>query len=252
MTTKGSRRDEPEPSRNGAAIPIVGIGASAGGIGALETLVPLLEPGAGLAYVVVQHLDPDRKSVLATLLARTAKIPVIEIADHATIETDHVYVIPPNAALAIFDNRLQISAPLEQRFQRTPIDGFFISLAEANGEGAAGVILSGTGSDGTLGLRAIKEQGGLTVAQDGAEYDGMMRSAVRSGVVDFVLPLDKIPAKLNDYFRHLTSVDGRKGPDGVRPEAADHLAQICALLRTRTGHDFSGYKDQTMARRVQR
>jgi len=252
MTTKGSRRDEPEPSRNGAAIPIVGIGASAGGIGALETLVPLLEPGAGLAYVVVQHLDPDRKSVLATLLARTAKIPVIEIADHATIETDHVYVIPPNAALAIFDNRLQISAPLEQRFQRTPIDGFFISLAEANGEGAAGVILSGTGSDGTLGLRAIKEQGGLTVAQDGAEYDGMMRSAVRSGVVDFVLPLDKIPAKLNDYFRHLTSVDGRKGPDGVRPEAADHLAQICALLRTRTGHDFSGYKDKTVARRVQR
>ena len=252
MKKKERRRDEPEPPRNGAAIPIVGIGASAGGLGALETLVPLLEPGAGLAYVVVQHLDPDRKSVLAALLARTAKIPVIEIADQATIETDHVYVIPPNAALAIFDNRLQISAPLEQRFQRTPIDGFFISLAEANGEGSAGVILSGTGSDGTLGLRAIKEQGGLTVAQDGAEYDGMMRSAVRSGMVDFVLALEKIPAKLNDYFRHLNSVDGRKGPDGVRPEAADHLAQVSALLRTRTGHDFSGYKDKTVARRVQR
>ena len=252
MTTKGSRRDEPGPSRNGTAIPVVGIGASAGGVGALETLVPLLQPGAGVAYVVVQHLDPERKSVLSALLARLAKIPVIEITDQAIIKADHVYVIPPNAALAISDNRLQISAPTEQRYQRTPIDGFFISLAEANGEACAGVILSGTGSDGTLGLRAIKEHGGLTVAQDDAEYDGMMRSAVRSGMVDFVLPLDKIPAKLNDYFRHLTSVDGRKGPDGVRPEAADHLAQICALLRTRTGHDFSGYKDKTVARRVQR
>ena len=185
-------------------------------------------------------------------MRRTAKIPVTEIADQVTIEADHVYVIPPNAALAISDNRLQISPPVEQRCQRTPIDGFFISLAEANGECSAGVILSGTGSDGTLGLRAIKEHGGLTVAQDGAEYDGMMRSALRSGMVDFVLPLDKIPAKLNDYFRHLTSVDGRKGPDGVRLEAADHLAQIAALLRTRTGHDFSGYKDKTVARRVQR
>jgi chemotaxis response regulator CheB len=118
MKPKTSRRDE-SGSRNGAAIPIVGIGASAGGIGALETLVPLLEPGAGVAYVVVQHLDPDRKSALTALLARTAKIPVIEIADQATIDTDHVFVIPPNAALTISDSRLQISAPLEQRYQRT-------------------------------------------------------------------------------------------------------------------------------------
>ena len=132
MTTRQGK-DEPQPLRNGP-IPIVGIGASAGGIGALETLVPLLEPGAGLAYVVVQHLDPDRESVLSALLARTARLSVIKIADQATIQADHVYVIPPNAALAISDNRLQISAPLEQRYQRTPIDGFFISLAEANGE----------------------------------------------------------------------------------------------------------------------
>ena len=252
MKPETNRPQESGPSRNGPTIPIVGIGASAGGIGALETLVPLLERGAGLAYVVVQHLDPERKSGLTGLLGRTAKIPVIEIADQVTIEADHVYVIPPNAALAISDKRLQISPPIEQRFQRTPIDGFFISLAEANGECSAGVILSGTGSDGTIGLRAIKEHGGLTVAQDDAEYDGMMRSAVRSGMVDFVLPLEKIPARLNDYFRHLTNVEARKGPDGVRPEAADHLAQIAALLRTRTGHDFSGYKDKTVARRVQR
>ena len=252
MKPETNRPQESGPSRNGPTIPIVGIGASAGGIGALETLVPLFERGAGLAYVVVQHLDPERKSGLTGLLGRTAKIPVTEIADQVTIEADHVYVIPPNAALAISDKRLKISPPVEQRFQRTPIDGFFISLAEANGECSAGVILSGTGSDGTIGLRAIKEHGGLTMAQDDAEYDGMMRSAVGSGMVDFVLPLDKIPARLNDYFRHLTNVEARKGPDGVRPEAADHLAQIAALLRTRTGHDFSGYKDKTVARRVQR
>src|SRR5918994_4283583 len=252
MKPETNRSPEAGPSRNGPTVPIVGIGASAGGIGALETLVPLFDRGAGLAYVVVQNLDPERKSGLTALLRRIAKIPVIEIADQVIIEGDHVYVIPPNAALAISDKRLQISPPTEQRFQRTPIDGFFISLAEANGECSAGVILSGTGSDGTIGLRAIKEQGGLTVAQDDAEYDGMMRSAVRSGMVDFVLPLDKIPARLNDYFRHLTNVEARKGPDGVRPEAANHLAQIAALLRTRTGHDFSGYKDKTVARRVQR
>jgi two-component system CheB/CheR fusion protein len=252
-TRKAEGAEERTPSpRNGAGVPVVGIGASAGGIGALETMLPLLMPNAGMAYVVVQHLDPDHQSVLAALLAKVAKIPVVEIKDQAVIEPDHVYIIPRNAALAMSDSRLQLSPPLEQRGQRTPIDGFFISLAQAKGENAAGIILSGTGSDGTIGLRAIKEQGGLTVAQDDAEYDGMMRSAVRSGMVDFVLPIEEIPAKIYDYFEHLTLIDGRKGPDGVRHEATDHLAQICALLCTRTGHDFTGYKDKTVARRVQR
>lgn len=251
MSTTRADDDEPTP-RIGTGVPVVGIGASAGGIGALETMLPLLAPNAGLAYVVVQHLDPDHESVLVALLAKVARIPVVEITDQATIDPDHVYIIPPNASLAISDNRLKISPPLEQRGQRTPIDGFFSSLAQARGENAAGIILSGTGSDGTLGLRAIKEHGGLTVAQDDAEYDGMMRSAVRSGMVDFVLPIEQIPAKVYDYFQHLTLIDGRKGPDGVRHEATDHLAQICALLRARTGHDFSGYKDKAVARRVQR
>lgn len=246
------KREPDQPARNGPDVPVVGIGASAGGLGALETLLPLLTPDAGIAYVVVQHLDPDHESVLASLLARVARIPVVEIKDQTTIEPDCVYIIPPNVSLTVGDGHLQLSPPVEQRGQRTPIDGFFTSLAEAKGEGAAGVILSGTGSDGTIGLRAIKEHGGLTAAQDDAEYDGMMRSAVRSGMVDFVLPLEKIPAKLYDYFQHLTEIDGRKGPDGVRQEATNHLAQICALLRTRTGHDFSGYKDRTVARRVQR
>src|SRR5262245_2865669 len=132
MKTKTrASEEEPEPPRNGAGIPVVGIGASAGGIGALEILLPLFAPDAGLAYVVVQHLDPTHESVLTALLARVAKIPVVEIKDQTTIEPDHVYVIPRNAAVTMSDSRLRLSPPVEQRGQRTPIDGFFTSLAEA-------------------------------------------------------------------------------------------------------------------------
>lgn len=232
--------------------PVVGIGASAGGIEALRSFVPAIDPESGLAFVVVQHLDPHQSSHLSDLLGREARIPVIVIANDTPIAPDHIYVIPPNAALSITDDHLLLSTPEQKRGYRTPIDGFFVSLAEARGENAACVILSGTGSDGTLGLRAIKEQGGATFAQEGAEYDGMMRSALGTGLVDFVLPVEKIPGKVTEYFRHLASVDGRKGLDGVRAEAAYHLTQISALLRTRTGHDFSGYKDKTVVRRVQR
>ncbi len=230
-------------------VPVVGMGASAGGLNALEGLLPAIPVDSGLAYVIVQHLDPDHESSLAALLRRLAPIPVSLIHDETPVEPNNLYVIPPNASLTLVDDRLHLAPPLEHRGQRTPIDGFFISLAEARGEKAAGIILSGSGSDGTLGLRAIKEHGGLTIAQEGAEYDGMMRSAVRSGMVDFVLPLDQIPAKLADYFHHL---DGHRRRQAESQEAADHLTQICVLLRTRTGHDFSGYKDKTVARRVQR
>ena len=247
--SRRSVEEKPEQESAGpTVIPVVGIGASAGGLNALEALLPAIRTDSGLAFVVVQHLDPDHESVLATLLQRLSPIPVAMIKDETPVEANQLYVIPPNTSLTIVDDRLHLAPPREHRGLRTPIDGFFLSLAEARGEKAAGVILSGSGSDGTLGLRAIKEHGGLTIAQDGAEYDGMMRSAVRSGMVDFVLPLDQIPAKLTDYFHHL---DGhRQQTEGQ--EAADHLTQICVLLRTRTGHDFSGYKDKTVARRVQR
>lgn len=256
-TTKREDADPPTPGSSGGAadagdVPVTGIGASAGGIGALEGLLPLLPRDAGVAYVVVQHMDPHHDSVLPSLLGKVSQLPVVVIEDRMRLEPDQVHILPPNATLAVADGHLHLATPTEPRGQRTPIDGFFRSLAEAKGERAAGIILSGTGSDGTIGLRAIKEHGGLTIAQDDAEYDGMMRSAVRTGMVDFVLPLEGIPARLADYFRHLTDIDGRKGPDGVRLETTDHLAQICTLLRTRTGHDFSGYKDKTVARRVQR
>jgi two-component system CheB/CheR fusion protein len=248
---KGDSEGEPQARRAGQ-IPVVGIGASAGGITALEALLPLLKGDGGIAYVIVQHLDPSHESALISLLNRATEMPVGGAADGMPIERDRIYVIPRNSTLTISDDHLHLGPASETPGPRTPIDSFFLSLAEAKGENAACVILSGTGSDGTIGLRAIKEKGGLTVAQEGAEYDGMMRSALRTGMVDFVLPLEKIPGKLFDYFHHLVEVDGRKGPDGVRQEAADHLTQICTLLRLRTGHDFSGYKDKTVARRVQR
>jgi two-component system CheB/CheR fusion protein len=247
----GGEGGEPAPRRNGQ-VPVVGIGSSAGGVGALEALLPLLTADGGISYVIVQHLDPTHESALTSILNRGTEMPVVEAADGMPLERDHIYVIPPKHTLTMSGDRLHLGPAVETRGQRTPIDAFFLSLAQAKGENAACVILSGTGSDGTVGLRAIKESGGLTVAQDGAEYDGMMRSAVRTGMVDFVLPLEEIPPKLLGYFHHLTEIDGRKGPDGVRPEAADRLAQICTLLRMRTGHDFSGYKDRTVARRVQR
>ena len=243
---------EASAERSGPAIPVVGIGASAGGIDALQALIPAIPSECGIAFVVVQHLDPEHGSLLSTLLSRVSRIPVTEVRGETQIEANHVYVILPNTTLTIADDKLQIAKPVAQRGLRTPIDSFFLSLAEAKGESAACVILSGTGSDGTLGLRAIKEHGGLTIAQEGAEYDGMMRSAVGTGLVDYITPAKDIAGKLCEYFQHLAEIDGRKGPDGVRPEAADHLTQISALLRTRTGHDFSGYKDKTVARRVQR
>lgn len=249
---KKTEEVQAEAAKQKHPISVVGIGASAGGIDALQALVPHIPRNGGLAFVVVQHLDPDHQSALSKLLARVSPIPVVEIRDEEEIEPDHIYVIPPNATLTLIDDRLHLSGPIDVVGRRTSIDSFFTSLAETKGEEAACVILSGTGSDGTVGLRAVKELGGLTIAQAGAEYDGMMRSAVSTGLVDFVLPVEEIPAKLCNYFQHLLDIDDKKGPDGLRPEATDHLAQIYTLLRTRTGHDFSGYKQRTIGRRVQR
>jgi two-component system CheB/CheR fusion protein len=261
MVERTDRRRNKEPDKEQAppthgrmVHPIVGIGASAGGIDALQKFFPSVALDADLAFVVVQHLDPDHKSILTELQARSSRLPVTLIENDTKVEPNHVYVIPPNATLTIKDGRLRLAEPALRRGHRTPIDSFLVSLAQDRGESAAGVILSGTGSDGTVGLRAIKEHGGLTLAQTGesTEYDGMMRSAVGTGMVDLVLPVEEMPAKLADCFHHIGEVDGRKGPDGLLSEAADHLGQICALLRTRTGHDFSDYKDQTLVRRVQR
>jgi two-component system, chemotaxis family, CheB/CheR fusion protein len=244
--------EESHPTETEPKCPIVGIGASAGGIDALRRLFPNVAPDCDMAFVVVQHLDPDHGSLLAEVLARSTSLPVTQIAEETMVEHNHVYVIPPNAVLTIREGRLRLAHPVAPRGQRNPIDEFFTSLARDQGENAACVILSGTGSDGTLGLRAIKEGGGLTLAQSEAEYDGMMRSAVATGLVDFVLRVEEIPAKLVDYFSHLSRLEDHEGNKAPQARAADYLDQITAILRAQTGHDFSDYKDRTILRRVQR
>jgi two-component system CheB/CheR fusion protein len=235
-----------------APCPIVGVGASAGGIGALQRFLPAIQADSNLAVVVVLHLDPGHQSNLPEILGRSSKLKVTEARDGQAIEPNHVYVIPPNATLTVRNGVLRLIEPREERGRRAPIDRFFESLAEDQAENAACVVLSGTGSDGTFGLRAIKEHGGLTLAQSDAEYDGMVRSARATGLVDITLPVAELPARIVAHFRHLGSVIEEKGLDRIREEAAAHLGRICEILRNRTGHDFSGYKQSTIIRRIQR
>ncbi len=177
-----------EETKRPAETPIVGIGTSAGGLSALQHFLPAVDALSGLAFVVVQHLDPAHESNLATIIARSTPLPVATIADGVLIEPDHVYVIPPDAILTIEDSRLRLATPAKPRNRGATVDTFLVSLARDQGPNAACVILSGTGSDGTIGLRAIKEHGGVTFAQADAEYDGMMRSALATGLVDLLLP----------------------------------------------------------------
>jgi two-component system, chemotaxis family, CheB/CheR fusion protein len=250
----GSQEAEPGPGQltptvRGANCPIVGIGASAGGIDALGRLFPQVDPNTDLAFIVVMHLDPEHKSMLPAILARSTSLPVTQIRNETKVEPRHIYVIPPNSSLSIRDGRLLLAPLNPPRGSRNVIDEFFTLLARDQGENAACVVLSGTGSDGTVGLRAIKENGGLTLAQSEAEYDGMMRNAVATGLVDFILRAEEIPAKLGDYFGRID--DGRRQP-GAGSDPSNYLAPITALLRTQTGHDFTNYRGRTIARRIQR
>ncbi|HUN40204.1 MAG TPA: chemotaxis protein CheB [Acetobacteraceae bacterium] len=256
MNEADSGAPEPKPGSEAQSktddVPIVGIGASAGGVDALRRLLHNLHPGCGMALVVVQHLDPAHESALAEILSRGTDLPVTQIEDATAVMADHVYVIPPNASLSVSNGRLSLAALSGTRAHPNVVDEFFTSLAHDRGERAACVILSGTGSDGTLGLRAVKENGGLTVAQADAEYDGMMRSAVATGLVDFMLRPEEIPASLVAYFQEATRADDGIDEDAVRPETAGQLDQITMLLRAQTGHDFSNYKERTIIRRVRR
>ncbi len=235
-----------KPSKEAGPCPVVGIGASAGGLDALNSFLDAVKEGSELTYVVITHLDPAHRSHMSEILAKHSALPVRNIEDGLAIDADTVYVLQPNTTATIEGRKFQVSRQGREPVH-TPVDTFFRSLAEDCGENAACVILSGAGSDGTIGLRAIKEAGGLTLAQGGAEYDGMMRSALATGLVDFVLPVADIPAKLRDYFSQRPSE-----VDALRQDATDYLTQIATVLRARTGHDFSGYKDRTIVRRIQR
>jgi two-component system CheB/CheR fusion protein len=238
-----------------AKVMIVGIGASAGGLEAFKTFFAHMPSDSELAFVLVQHLAPDHQSLLAELLRHGTSMPVLTATDGTRAEPRHVYVIPPNATLTIADGILQVCKPAPPRERRWPINAFFTSLAEDLGEDAVCVVLAGTGSDGAHGLRAIKEHGGLTLAQSGFDHEamtGMPASAVATGLVDAVLPVAEMPARLLAYQKQMQAFRHRRDTDHAGHVALAQLKTICELLRDGVGHDFSQYKDKTLLRRVQR
>jgi two-component system CheB/CheR fusion protein len=246
------REEMPKSKARSNQCLIAALGASAGGLEALEKFFKHMPVNAGIAFIVVQHLAPDRESALGELLARCTQMPVEQARDNAQAEPNRVYIIPPNATLTIEDCKLRVAAPAEPRGHRTPIDSLFRSLARDRGEDAVCIMLSGTGTDGTLGLREIKEHGGMAMAQtlESAKYDAILRSAIATGLVDHVLPVEEMPAKLMEYAVHLHSLDGK--PGSIRDQISTRIGKIHGLLRRRAGHDFSQYKESTIARRLER
>ncbi len=229
---------------------VVGIGASAGGLEAVSELLRNLPANTGIAFVLVQHLDPHHESILADLLGNYTPMPVMQVHGDVPIKADHVYVIPPNATMVIVDSILRVSRPVQElSYKRRPIDAFLVSLAENMHNRAIGVVLSGAASDGTLGLKAIKAEGGITFAQnDSAKFDGMPRSAIAAGVVDFVLPPQGIARELAALARHPT-------PDpAVEQLFGDSAAmyEILEMVCRRSGVDFRLYKRATIQRRLAR
>ena len=251
-------RDEPninpDENRPQDSFLVVGIGASAGGLEAFRAFFSHMDEDSGMAFVLISHLAPDHDSLLSELIGKETQMSVVQLQNDTRLEPSNVYVIPPNATLKVEDGVLKLSSPTQARGHRAPIDTFFRSLAEDQKENAVCVVLSGSGSDGTLGLKSVKEVGGLAIAQDPptAKYDSMPRNAILTGLVDYVLPVEEIPAKLIEYNRHRDGLRDSFGEEGILNSAANHLAQICSLLRRRLGHDFSGYKQNTLIRRIQR
>ena len=257
-----------------ARFPIVGIGASAGGLEALEQFLKGVPPASGLAFVVVQHLDPTHRGIMVELLQRCTPLPVRQITDRMTVEPDHVYVIPPNRDLSILHGVLYLLEPAAPRGLRLPIDFFLRSLAADRQQRSIGVILSGMGSDGTLGLRAIKEVAGAVFVQSpaSAKFDGMPRSAIGTGLADRVAAAEDLAGQIVAYLRHVPLFTARPDampdtmrdtmrdtmPEGTRPDAElpdteqSGLEKVVLLLRAHTGHDFSLYKKSTLYRRIER
>jgi two-component system CheB/CheR fusion protein len=235
------------------AFPVVGIGASAGGLEACRKLIGALPEGNGMAFILVQHLDPTHESMMVDLLAGYTTMPVRQAADGMTLEPDHLYVIPPATYLSVENGALHLSQPQARHGARLPFDYLLHSLADERGARASCVILSGSGSDGSLGVKAVKAAGGLVIAQDPDEagYDGMPRSAILTGAVDLVLPVAQIPDALLKYDRRMASVRTQNGsrPHGAAP---NWLPAFIDLLRTRTAHDFTLYKPGTLQRRIER
>jgi len=243
---------EMSSSRDTAAFCVVGMGGSAGGLEAFGQFFSHLPADTGLAFVLVPHLEPTHKGMMPELLGRHTQMKVVEAEDGMEVQPNHVYVIPPNADLSILHGKLQVLEPVVPRGQRLPIDFFFRHLAADQKEKAIGIVLSGMGSDGTLGLKAIKENLGMVMVQDpaSAKYDSMPRSAINTGMADFIAAAQELPAKLIRYFTHAPAARVQHGPAEAEPTAA--LEKAFVLLRAQTGNDFSCYKKNTIHRRIER
>ena len=235
-----------DPAQN--LTPICAIGASAGGVGALQDLFRQLSVDLGLAYVVILHLAPDQPSALSEILSLCTRMPVVQVTDSPTLKPNQVFVIPPDRELTIEGDRLTAQPFSEPRGHRAPVDMFFRSVAAARGDGMA-IVLSGAGSDGALGVRSIKEAGGVVLVQqpDEAAFASMPRNAIATGVADFVVPVARMAERIGEVARSKEAVRSLD-MDG----AANDLRRIVAHLRSRTGHDFSSYKRATVLRRVSR
>ncbi|MCL7487697.1 MAG: PAS domain-containing protein [Desulfobulbaceae bacterium] len=249
----GVRAGRKGASGTGKPLPIVGLGASAGGLEAFEAFFTAMPPDAGIAFVLVSHLDPTHVSIMPELIRKRTRMEVLQIKDGMRVQPDTVYVVPPNQDLSILNGVLQLMEQRKPRGVNLPIDGFFQALARDQGPNATAIIFSGTGADGTLGIKAIKGEAGMVMVQDegSAKYDGMPRSAIATGLADYILPPAEMPGQLLKYLRHKVQAttatilaDGEKVPDT--------LQKIYILLRNRTGHDFSLYKKNTILRRIER
>lgn len=234
------------------AFPIVGIGASAGGLEALELFLGGVPRNSGMAFVIVQHLDPTYKGIMPELLQRATAMKVIQVTDNLAVLPNHVYVIPPNRDMSLLHRVLYLLEPKAPRGLRLPIDFFFRSLAEDLQDESIGVILSGMGSDGTMGLRAIKEKAGVVLVQDpaSAKFDGMPRSAIDAGLADIVAPAEELPAKILAFVHHAPLIPIAEPI--IEKKAQSALDKVVILLRAHTGHDFSLYKKSTVYRRIER
>src|ERR1700733_7129081 len=233
--------------------PVVGVGASAGGLEAFKRLIKAIPEDSGMAYILVQHLEPTHESILADLLQKVTHIPIHEITNNVRVEPNHIYIIPSNKLLTATEGVLQLSPRPPRNEKNMPIDVFFTSLAEVHQSHAIGVILSGTATDGTLGLKAIKDHGGITFAQEqrSAGFDGMPQSAIDAEVVDFILTPEEIPlqlASLNQTFKTALSNDR----EDLQQKKEEAFRQLLSLLRVRRGADFTYYKQTTIRRRILR
>lgn len=243
----------PAKAKNENSFPIVGLGASAGGLEALEIFFNHMPSDSNMSFVIIQHLSPKHKSIMASLLAKCTQMQVFEMKDGIEIKPNCVYLNPPDKNVVIINGTLQLMERVKTEGINLPIDSFFRSMASDLGEKAICIILSGTATDGTLGLKAVKGEGGIAIVQDpdSAKYDGMPRSAIATGIVDYILPVEKIPGKLVKYI-NTPYIGVPKIIKTVDDHFSNYIQKVFVLIRTSTGHDLSHYKQTTICRRIER